>query len=133
MTTAIVPVPYAPQKLVDGNVKGGKNLSFKIDVPADAVPGGVGTISVGSLGGAQFNAVTNLASAPDVFGDAPYTRVDGTFSYQVEPTTPDKPGEQPKYHVAPGGVIHVNITVAHDGKTGSDEVKTARCECRAAQ
>jgi hypothetical protein len=130
MGNNIVNCPYAPQKLVDGDVGGGENLSFKIDVPKDAVPSGVGSISIGSLGGANFNAFVALSDQPDQF-DGPYASVDRTFGFQVDPQTPNKPGEQPKYPVAPGDTIYVNLTLEHDGKPG--QVHTARCECRAAQ
>ena len=128
--TTIVKVPYAPQTLVDGDVGGGENLSFQIDVPQDAVPNGVGSISVGSMGGANFNVLMALSDKTDVFGGS-YSSVDRTYTFQVDPGTPDKPGTQAKYRVAPGDTIFVNVTREHDGKPG--KVETCRCECRAAQ
>jgi hypothetical protein len=138
MSQTIVKVPYAPQTLVDGKVSGGKDLSFEIDVPADAVPNGKGSISVGSGGGVNFNARVWLANSPTA-QEGKYMSLDsaGTWQFQIAtnpptPHTPD-PTVAPVYQVGPGEKMYLNITVAHDGKTGSDEVRTARCECRAAQ
>lgn len=134
MSTTIVSVPYAPQALVDGDVAGGKDLSFKIDVPADAKQGGVGSISVGSLGGASFNVRATLSNSPDV-QTGTYRSVDQTFYYQIA-TTPvsAKAAEGTYYQAGAGEPMYLNITLSHDGKEGGGQgPKTARCECRAAQ
>lgn len=132
MTTKVVVVPYVPQTLVDGDVAGGQDLSFRVDVPADAKRGGTGSVSVGSLGGASFNAIVTLSNSPDVHTGT-YRSVDQTFYYQIA-TTPvsEAVATGGLYQAGAGEPMYLNITLAHDGKPGHGP-HTARCECRAAQ
>lgn len=135
MTTSVVKLPYAPQQLIEGFISGGNNLSFETEVPADAKPGAVGSVSLAP--DADFNACVCQAGDSTTFkGD--YRDVAQTMYFQIasDPPNVPKPGSVYPFQVNAGELLYTNITIAHDGKQGGGNwpaPKRIRAECRAAQ
>jgi hypothetical protein len=135
MTTPQKYLPYDPQTPVVGQVGPGLNLAYHIEVPSDAAPGSVGSVSLSEYGDAPFNACVGLFPTNDNF-TGHYALVSRTCYFQIATTPPNPHPEPGTYQVGAGEAMFLTVSIAHDGKQGGGNwpgPKSVRAECRAAR
>lgn len=115
MSTTVVKMDYnAPQQRYTSVLDTGVDVSAQYALPADAIPGAVGSISTMDYGSAPFNASVTLAYNDSDFSGT-YQSVEQTLYFQIAGGS--HPRQDCKQY-KPGSTVYVNVTLAHAGKEG---------------
>lgn len=104
----------AAHEYIPATVDANKDDSGEIDVPSDAAPGRIGSVSIQDLG-AAFNATSVLSDTAGDLTGGTYVSIERTFYYQIAGGPSPRDGVK---QVAPGSKFYVNVSVGRKGHPG---------------